>query len=81
MSVVDDGENFETFRDCLSISTIAKLSSSNTQKARKRTGRKRKSVRKDDSVNSNNEDQDSESVSELSEFVEVGCVLTTRALL
>lgn len=78
MDTLDDGENFETFRDCLSVSIIAKLSSSNTQKAKKRSGRRRKSVRQDDPIHSTiDEHEERENVSELSEFVDVGCLRAT----
>ena len=67
MSMVDDRGNFETFRDCLSVSLIAKLSSSKAPGSGKRSRRKRKSVQ-EDSVGCAVDDAET---GDLSEFAEV----------
>jgi hypothetical protein len=68
MSAVDDRGNFETFRDCLCGSIIAKLSSSKVQKSDKRSRRKRKSVQRDDIGCAVDDDVET---GDLSEFAEV----------
>ena len=68
MSTTDDDGNFETFRDCLSGSIIARLSSSKNQKSDKRSRRKRKSINKDDVGCLADDDLET---GDLSEFVEV----------
>ena len=68
MSTIDDRGNFETFRDCLSVSIIAKLASSKKQKSDKRLRRKRKSIEKDDVESLAYDDAER---SGLSEFAEV----------
>ncbi len=68
MSTINDRNNFEAFRDSLSASTIAKLTSSKKQKSDKRSRRKRKSIQKDDVECPAHDDAET---GDLSEFAEV----------
>ena len=74
MSIVDDGDNFETFRECLSVSIIARLSSPKTKVTKKRSERKRKNSRKNASAKPPIEETETDDISELSEFIDVCCL-------
>lgn len=73
MNSSDDGDNFEAFRDCLSVSVVAKLSSPSAHKPKKRSARKRKNSRDNDRIESLvSTATEVASLSDLSEFIEVG---------
>ena len=71
MSRIDDGDNYETFRDCLSVSAVARLSSASTKGSNKRSGRKRRNSRKLASTIPSIVKVEEDDLSELSEFVDV----------
>ena len=77
MITVDDGDNFETFKDCLSVSAIARLSSPNAKNSKKRSARKRRHSRKNASAIPLIEETATDDISELSDFVDVGDLVPT----
>jgi hypothetical protein len=74
MSTNEDDENFEIFRDCLSVPAIAKLSVSNQTSAKKRSERRRKTSRKDASAELVQEETETDDLADLSEFIDVGSI-------
>ncbi len=71
MNADENDDNFEIFRDCLSIPAIAKLSVPNHTKPKKRSGRRQKSNRKDAAAKLTCEGTDGNDLSDLSEFIDV----------
>lgn len=72
MSTNEIDDNFEIFRDCLSVPAIARLSVSNQTKPDKRPVRRRKNSRKHVSAEPSQEETEADDLSDLSEFVDVG---------
>jgi hypothetical protein len=72
MSTDENDDNFEIFRDCLSVPAIAKLSVLNQTGAKKQSGRRRKNHRKDASPELAHEETEADDVADLSEFIDVG---------
>ena len=68
----DDNDNFETFRDCLSASAIAKFSLPNGKQTKKTPRRKRKNSVKNEAFDSSIDETSADNASELSDFFDVG---------
>ena len=72
MSAVENDDNFETFRDCLSVPAIAKLSVPKETSVKKRSERRRRNSRKDASMELVQEETATDDLADLSDFIDVG---------